>query len=117
MQPGHHPSGTLLDDPAAQLRKAIEQSVEDEDTQEDLWRVMDRDEVLRLDVLTASEVVLHGHVVVVEDRVQQLPAAANMQDKGRVRLAEDVPERIQVGMRRGSLSRRRRRDHDGLAAE
>src|SRR5579862_3059633 len=53
-QPGHDPGGPLFDAAAAQLRKAIEQAVEDDRPEEYLGRLVNREEVLRANVLATT---------------------------------------------------------------
>ena len=91
--PRHHPARPLLDAAATQLGEAIEESVVDQRSEEDLRRVGDRQEVLRPDVLATPEVVGHRHRVVVKRRVEEPAATADVQHEGHVRFAEHVPER------------------------
>jgi hypothetical protein len=79
LKPRDDPTGALLDAPAAQVREAIEQPVENEDTEEQLGRVVDSEVVLRAHVLATAEVIGDWHVVVVKRRVEQPPAAADVQ--------------------------------------
>src|SRR5205823_8794785 len=109
--PGHDPPGTLLDAATPKLREAIEQPVEDEGPEEQLGRVVNGQEVLRADVLTAAEVIGDRHLVVVERRVEQAAATPDVQDEGNICLAQYVPERIEVGMGRCELSGSRGGDH------
>ena len=60
--------------------------------------------VLGADVLSTAEVVTHRHVVVVKRRVEQTTPAAHMEHEGNVCLAEQVPERVEIRVRRGTLA-------------
>src|SRR6266542_3280041 len=115
-QPGHDPRRALLDASASELREAIEQPVVDEDAQEQRRRVRDGEEVLRADVLAATEVIRHRHVVVVERRIQETAAAADVEHEGDVRLAQRVPEAVEVGVRGRAFAGGGRGDHHRRAA-
>src|SRR5207245_11574001 len=89
----------------------------DEPAEEDLVRAMDPEVVRRADVLTPGKVVLDRHVVVVERLVEEFAAAADVKHERHTRLAERVPEGVEVGVGWRFVTRRLRGHHDRRAAE
>src|SRR5260221_14680955 len=109
--PGDHPAGAVLDAPAAEGGEAVEQAIQDQGAKEGLRRVVNGEEVLGADVLSAAQVVSDRHGVVVEGPIEQAPTTAYVQDERDIGAVEYGPELIEVRMRRRTFARRRRRDH------
>ena len=71
----------------------------------------DPEEVLRADVLAASQVVGNGHRVVVKGGVEEPPTTADVQHERHVGFAEHLPEPIQVRMVGATRAGGRRGNH------
>src|SRR5205085_3825577 len=84
VQPRDDPARALFDAPAAEVREAVEQAVKDQDAEEERWRFVDGQVILRADVLATAKVVSDRHGVVVERRVEEAAATTDMQHEGAV---------------------------------
>ena len=102
-----HPAGAHLDDPAAQVRVALEHAVEDEHGHEPLGRLVDDHEVLRADHLGARHLLGRRATVVHPLGADRQRPAADVEHERHAVLGQAGPERVVVGMARAPARRER----------